>query len=95
MPAAPLPGDESDRLAALRALELLDTPPEPELDAIARAAAAVCDTPVALVSLVDADRQWFKANVGFEGIDETPREFAFCAHAIPLGRAARGRGCNA
>lgn len=85
MPAARFPDDESERLAALRKLGLLDTPPEPELDAIVRAAAAVCGTPISLVSLVDADRQWFKANLGLEGVEETPRELAFCAHAL-LGR---------
>jgi len=82
MPAARLPDDETQRLAALRALGLLDTPPEPELDAIVRAAAAVCGTPISLVSLVDAERQWFKANLGLEGVEETPRELAFCAHAL-------------
>jgi diguanylate cyclase (GGDEF)-like protein/PAS domain S-box-containing protein len=82
MPAAPLPVDESQRLAALRALGLLDTPPEPELDAIVRAAAAVCGTPISLVSLVDEDRQWFKANLGLDGVEQTPRELAFCAHAL-------------
>lgn len=85
MPAARLPDDELERLAALRALGVLDTPPEPELDAVVRAAAAVCETPISLVSLVDLDRQWFKANLGLEGVDETPRELAFCAHAL-LGR---------
>ncbi|MCZ8114677.1 EAL domain-containing protein [Silanimonas sp.] len=82
MPAARLPDDESERLAALRALGVLDTPPEPELDAVVRAAAAICGTPISLVSLVDADRQWFKANRGLEGVEETPRELAFCAHAL-------------
>lgn len=82
MPAARLPDDESERLAALRALGVLDTPPEPELDALVRAAAAICGTPISLVSLVDADRQWFKANRGLEGVEETPRELAFCAHAL-------------
>lgn len=82
MPAAALPDDESQRLAALRALGVLDTPPEPELDAIVRAAATLCGTPISLVSLVDEERQWFKANLGLEGVDETPRELAFCAHAL-------------
>jgi diguanylate cyclase (GGDEF)-like protein/PAS domain S-box-containing protein len=82
MPAARFPDDESARLAALRKLGLLDTPPEPELDALVRAAAAICGTPISLVSLVDADRQWFKANLGLEGVEETPRELAFCAHAL-------------
>ena len=82
MPAAPLPADEDQRLARLRALGVLDTPPEPLFDALARLAASIADAPIALVSLVDAERQWFKANVGLAGAGETPRELAFCAHAI-------------
>lgn len=82
MPAAPLPADEDQRLARLRALGVLDTPPEPLFDALARLAAAIAGTPIALVSLVDAERQWFKANVGLVGTNETPRAVAFCAHAI-------------
>jgi GAF domain-containing protein len=79
---APLPADEARRLARLRALDALDTEAEPVFDALAKAAALVAGAPIALVSLVDADRQWFKANVGLEGTDETPRDVAFCAHAI-------------
>jgi PAS domain S-box-containing protein len=82
MPAAPLPADEDLRLARLRALGVLDTPPEPLFDALARLAASIAGTPIALVSLVDAERQWFKANVGLPGAGETPRALAFCAHAI-------------
>lgn len=74
--------DEHERLARLQALSILDTEPEPLFDALARAAAEVCGTPIALVSLVDARRQWFKANWGLNGVRETPREHAFCAHAI-------------
>lgn len=79
---ASLPPDESRRLEALRALMVLDTPAEPLLDSIARMAAEVCGVPIALISLVDAERQWFKANVGLSGVNETPRDVAFCAHAI-------------
>ncbi|MDP3227827.1 MAG: PAS domain S-box protein [Acidovorax sp.] len=79
---ASLPLDESSRLEALRALMVLDTPAEPLLDSIARMAAEVCGVPIALISLVDAERQWFKANVGLTGVNETPRDVAFCAHAI-------------
>lgn len=79
---APIPCDELRRLEALRALMVLDTPAEPLLDSIARMAAEVCDVPIALISLVDAERQWFKAAVGLPGVNETPRDIAFCAHAI-------------
>jgi len=78
----PLPPDEPTRLARLRELLVLDTPSEPLFDAIAQLASVICGTPIALLSLVDADRQWFKANVGLDGVQETGREVAFCAHAI-------------
>lgn len=81
MPAAPLPPDESSRLAMLDALGILDTPPEDDYDDLVAIAAAMCDAPTALVSLVDAERQWFKARVGMQA-RETPRGMAFCAHAI-------------
>lgn len=76
-----LPIDELTRLARLKALELLDTPPEPVFDDAVRLASRLCETPVSLVSLVDADRQWFKARRGLE-LSETPREYAFCARTI-------------
>ena len=79
---APIPSDEATRLSALRALLVLDTDPEPVFDSIARMAAEICGTPIALMSLVDDQRQWFKANVGLHGVTQTPREMAFCAHAI-------------
>jgi len=82
MPAAPLPTDEDRRLDRLRALGVLDTPPEPLFDSLAQLAASIAGTPIALVSLVDAERQWFKANVGLAGTTQTPRAVAFCAHAI-------------
>lgn len=81
IPAA-LPPDEATRLKALRELGVLDTPAEAAFDALARAAAAVCDAPIALLSLVDQQRQWFKARVGLSDTTETPRDVAFCAHAI-------------
>ncbi len=77
----PLPEDEAARLAALKDMLILDTAEEPVFDAIAALAAAICETPIALISLVDRHRQWFKARVGLD-VRETPREFAFCAHAI-------------
>lgn len=79
---ANLPPDERERLARLHGLEVLDSEGEPLFDALARAAAILVGTPIALISLIDADRQWFKANFGLAGTPETPRDIAFCAHAI-------------
>lgn len=77
----PIPSDEAERLELLHALNLLDTPAEPVFDRITRLVAHILNVPIALVSLVDGDRQWFKSRVGLEAT-ETPREVAFCAHAI-------------
>ena len=79
---APWPQNEAARLDTLQRYAILDTPPEQAFDDLAAVAAALCDVPVALVSLVDAGRQWFKANVGLPDLRETPRELSFCAHAI-------------
>ncbi len=68
-------------MRALRSYDILDTPPEAAFDRIVELARALFDTPIALVSFVDAERQWFKARVGLD-VAETPRETAFCAHAI-------------
>jgi len=73
--------DETSRLAALADTQLLDTPAEPAFDQVARLAARLFDVPIALVSLIDAERQWFKACIGLDAA-ETPREHAFCAHTI-------------
>lgn len=81
MPGVPVLMDEPRRLSALRRCRVLDSPPSAELDGITRAAATLCEVPIALISLVDADRQWFKSSVGLT-ISETPRDIAFCAHAI-------------
>jgi PAS domain S-box-containing protein len=80
---AALPPNEDARLEALRQLEILDTPPEPEFDDLALIASQICGTPMSMISLIDRDRQWFKAEVGFDRrIGQTPRDVAFCAHAI-------------
>lgn len=82
MPAASLPENELTRIDALKRLNVLDTDPESEFDALVKAASLVCDVPISLISLVDDKRQWFKANVGLPGVKETSRDFAFCAFAI-------------
>jgi diguanylate cyclase (GGDEF)-like protein/PAS domain S-box-containing protein len=82
MQSAAFPDNESSRLAALQALDVLDTAAEAEFDALVHTASLVCEVPISLISLVDAERQWFKANAGLPGASETPRDIAFCAHAI-------------
>jgi phosphoribosyl 1,2-cyclic phosphodiesterase len=82
--AAPLPPDEDSRVAALHDLGVLDTPAESRFDRLAEAARAAFGVPIALISLVDSDRQWFKARRGIDA-EETPRDESVCAHAI-LGR---------
>ena len=81
MQSAPKTADESLRLDTLASLEILDTPADPVLDGLVRAAARLIGCPISLVSLVYERRQWFKARQGL-GAQETPRELAFCAHAI-------------
>ncbi|MEQ8248528.1 MAG: PAS domain-containing protein [Alphaproteobacteria bacterium] len=73
--------NEAARLEALAFLDVLDTPPEGQFDDIVRLAAYVCGTPIALVSLIDRERQWFKARFGLDA-RETPRAVSFCGHAI-------------
>ncbi|PJJ54513.1 GAF domain-containing DNA-binding protein [Hymenobacter chitinivorans] len=73
---------ETDRLEALRNYQILDTPAEEVFDNLAKLAACICGTPISLVSLIDAERQWFKANVGLEGVESTDREISFCQHAM-------------
>ena len=78
---APIPANEDERLKALRDLLILDTPPEERFDRIVQFARDEFDVPIALLSLVDGDRQWFKARVGLDA-EETARDISFCGHAI-------------
>jgi len=78
---APELRNESARLAALSRYGIADTPSDSVLDGITQAAADLCETPIALISLIDPERQWFKSCVGL-AVRETPRDIAFCAHAI-------------
>lgn len=78
---APIPADDEQRLRALRELLILDTPPEERFDRIVAFAADEFEVPIALISLIDRGRQWFKARVGLE-VCETAREISFCGHAI-------------
>lgn len=75
------PDHETRRVAALRSFEILDSPPEERFDRVLRSAARLFGSPIALLSLVDQDRQWFKAAIGLD-VRETPRSMSFCAHAI-------------
>ncbi len=81
MKPATIPDNESQRLETLRSLNILDSQPEERFDRLTRLAMHVFDVPVALVSLVDTDRQWFKSRQGLEAT-ETPRDISFCGHAI-------------
>ena len=81
MPAAPLPLDESARLEALRRSGIVGSAPEAVYDDLTRRAAEVCGTPMALISLVEEKRQWFKSRVGID-LTETPRDQSFCAYAL-------------
>jgi diguanylate cyclase (GGDEF)-like protein len=81
MQHAEIPADDAERLATLRRYGVLDTPAESSYDDLLKIATAICGTPMGTVSLVDAERQWFKARVGVEA-QQTPRDIAFCAHTI-------------
>lgn len=85
MPTDPtIPADEAERIAELQSYGLLDTPPEAQFDRIVDLARALFDTPISAISLVDQDRQWFKARTGLD-VNETGREQSFCAHAMRHG----------
>jgi len=78
---ADCPSPEADRLKALRDYAVLDTEREASFDEVAELAGRICETPIAVINLIDADRQWFKAEVGL-GVRETPLETSFCRHAL-------------
>lgn len=86
MPPAPKPANEAERLVALRSYAILDTEFEKRFDDLARLAGRLTDMPISLISLVDEDRQWFKAKEGLE-VRETPRDQAFCGYALLSDRS--------
>jgi len=81
MRAPGIPRNEAERLRALRSYAILDTPEESPFDALTELAASILDVPIALVSLIDSERQWFKSRYGLAG-SETPREVSFCGHVV-------------
>ena len=84
MQIAPKPADEAARLDTLHSLSILDTPPEERFDRLTRLARRLFDVPIALVSLVDDDRQWFKSHAGLD-VTQTSRDVSFCSHALLAG----------
>lgn len=81
MQKPPIPSNEAARIETLHALNILDTQPDERFDRLARMAKRLFDVPIALVSLVDTNRQWFKSKIGLDA-SETPRDISFCGHAI-------------
>ena len=82
MSSVSVPENERERLLALHECDILDTPREPLFDSLTQLAAQVCEAPIALVSLIDSQRQWFKSNQGLFDMRQTSRDIAFCAHTI-------------
>ncbi|MCW2921628.1 MAG: multi-sensor hybrid histidine kinase [Thermoleophilia bacterium] len=80
--ASILPPDEQERLAAVRRYDVLDTPPDGAFDRVTRLASTLLDMPIAIVSIVDTDRIWFKSAYGLDGVDEIGRDAGLCASAI-------------
>src|SRR6476619_1002627 len=78
---APIPKNEKKRLRILWQYDILDTVPEEVFDDLTELAARICEAPIALITLVDEDRQWFKSKVGIS-VNETARDISFCAHAL-------------
>ncbi|MBG9378067.1 GAF domain-containing protein [Panacibacter sp. DH6] len=81
MRVADLPGNDEERLAALHSYDILDSLPEKEYNDITLLASTICSTPISLISFIDDKRQWFKSNHGLS-VRETPKDYAFCSHAI-------------
>lgn len=78
---ASIPENDDERLKKLNSYQILDTPSETDYDELVQLASQICNVPISLMTLVDKDRQWFKASVGLN-VSETPREISFCGHAI-------------
>jgi len=81
MKLAPIPADESERIADLNTLNILDTPREPRFDNVTELVADVFEVPMVFLTLVDSDRQWYKSTCGIK-VESTPRDVSFCSHAI-------------
>ena len=93
MSVARIPADEVARLAALRSYDLLDQPSEAAIDALVRVAARVCEMPISLVSLVDADRQWYLSQIGLEVRPARARPVPFCRHGLCVEAVTSARVC--
>src|ERR1700761_299778 len=81
MPNSPLPENEQDRLIALQSYHIFDTAEEKDFDDLASLAAAICQVPIALITFIDEERQWFKSHVG-TSLTENTRDLSFCTHLI-------------
>lgn len=81
MRVAPIPQGELERIRELHSYAILDTPADPQFDALTELASIVCETPISMISLVDSDRQWFKSRRGLDA-SETPRDISFCSHCV-------------